>query len=307
MQAPLERLRLLSEGLLQYLTPGHCMNPLLGPQWLKQADGVTVITPALREFVADDIPTHVLRPGVAFDEFHPDEPSSSLRDAVSLEKEERLVFYPGGVNRLNRGDLLDLYRAIQMINDKGILCRLIQCGPHTRAFLHQVDPRLSRHVTVLGYIDRSYIPRWLATADVLIQPGHDDRFNRYRLPSKIPQFLATGVPSILPRTNIGLELEDHREALLLKSGEPDEIAEQCLRVFDRDPALAGMREASVSFAQRHFDLARNTEKLLGFYRQVLSASRTPKTPVAEPRRVSRWLDPWWYRYLCYRLQRKPGR
>ena len=55
------------------------------------------------------------------------------------------------------------------------------------------------------------IPGYLALADAFVQPGAPDDFNRYRLPSKLPEFLAMGRPVILPHCNIGNDLTDGAE------------------------------------------------------------------------------------------------
>ena len=63
------------------------------------------------------------------------------------------------------------------------------------------------------------IPGYLALADAYVQPGAPDDFNRYRLPSKLPEFLAMGRPVILPACNLGNELTDGENALLLREGD----------------------------------------------------------------------------------------
>ena len=86
-------------------------------------------------------------------------------------------------------------------------------------------PHLGAGLIELGWVARRHIPELLAAADVLVQPGRPDDFNDYRFPSKVPEFLASGRPVVLPRTNIGLHLRDRREALLLDLGSAAEIAE----------------------------------------------------------------------------------
>ncbi len=66
----------------------------------------------------------------------------------------------------------------------------------------------------------SEVPGYLALADAFVQPGAPDEFNRYRLPSKLPEFLAMGRPVILPRCNIGNELSDRENAMLLEWERP---------------------------------------------------------------------------------------
>ena len=41
-----------------------------------------------------------------------------------------------------------------------------------------------------GFVPKARLPRLLALADVLVQPGRAGAFNDYRLPSKLPEFLA---------------------------------------------------------------------------------------------------------------------
>ena len=81
------------------------------------------------------------------------------------------------------------------------------------------------------------VPGYLALADAYVQPGAPDDFNRYRLPSKLPEFLAMGRPVILPACNLGDELADGEDALLLREGDALEIAARIEQLLD-GPALA---------------------------------------------------------------------
>ena len=73
---------------------------------------------------------------------------------------------------------------------------------------------------------RERVASYLALADVLVQPGRLDDFNGYRFPSKLPEFFAMGRPVILPATNIGLRIEDGKDALLAYRGDAIELAEK---------------------------------------------------------------------------------
>ena len=69
-------------------------------------------------------------------------------------------------------------------------------------------------------------PELLAAADILVQPGRSNPYNDYRFPSKLPDFLASGRPVVLPRTNIGLHLRDGAEALILERCDAAESSEK---------------------------------------------------------------------------------
>ena len=105
----------------------------------------------------------------------------------------------------------------------------------------------------------------LRLADVLVQPGAPDPFNRYRLPSKLPEFLAMARPVILPRANIGLDLVHGVEAITMTRGDATEII-ACLRplLADEDKARE-MGHAGRAFAMRRFSWRRSAEALAAFY------------------------------------------
>ena len=124
----------------------------------------------------------------------------------------------------------------------------------------------------LGLIeDWREIPHYLALADAFVQPGAPDEFNRYRLPSKVAEFLAMGRPVILPRCNIGNELTEGENALLLENGNSLEIAAR-LRQLIADPALAGrLGLGARTFAEQHLSWDANAVLLSDFYRGLLGA------------------------------------
>jgi glycosyltransferase involved in cell wall biosynthesis len=118
---------------------------------------------------------------------------------------------------------------------------------------------------------RTAVPRYLALADVLVQPGPADAINCYRFPSKLPEFFAMGRPVVLPRANVGLEVEDGEEALLLDSGDAADIAARVERILS-DSALASRLAAGARrFAERSFSWPRSAAVLHEFYRRVTSS------------------------------------
>ena len=64
----------------------------------------------------------------------------------------------------------------------------------------------------VSFRPRSELPDYYALADVLIQPGRADDFNDFRIPSKLPEFFAMGLPVVLPPTNVGRHDETGRSA-----------------------------------------------------------------------------------------------
>ena len=271
---PFERLRTWDDVTLAVRVPGHLAHPREYRRFLASADGVTGITAALAEFVPAGVPFAELWPGVDFTTWHPGSPDRALRESLRIGRGEKIVCYPGSSHFANVDEMAALYEAVLWLNANGTPCRLVRTGHDTPEFLARFSPAdLKRYVVHLGFVERARLPGLLRLADALVQPGRADDFNRYRLPSKLPEFLAVGRPVILPRANVGQRVRPGCEALVLRSGEPAEIAARCRQVF-ADPGLARRLSTNgAAFARRWFDPVFNARGLARFYREAIKAAR----------------------------------
>ena len=260
-----------SDAELAVRLPVHLSHPREYRRFLASADGVTGITESLAEFVSAGIPFIELWPGVDFARYHPDPADVALRASLGIRAGEKILCYPGSSHFANQQEMQNLYEAMFLLNANGIPTRLIRTAYDDPDFLARFKPdKLARYVLHLGFVDRARLPSLLRLADVLVQPGRDDAFNRYRLPSKLPEFLASGRPVLMPRANVGLRVRPEREALILETGEPVEITRQCQRIFVNPVLGQRLSEGGAAFAQRNFDPIVNARKLARFYRQLLS-------------------------------------
>jgi glycosyltransferase involved in cell wall biosynthesis len=254
---------------------GGLPNPLRFRAFLALADGVTVIVDRLRELVPPNVPVTLLPPGVDFRFYRPMPADAALRRELGLADGERVITLTGSNTFANEAEIRELYLAVALLNQRGTPTRLLRTGFNSPQFKETLPPSVSAHVIDLGFVEKAKLPQLLALADVLVQPGRPGPFNDFRLPSKLPEFLAAGRPVILPPTNLALDMTDGQEALFLHHGSPEEIADLSQRVFD-DPAFAQrLGEAGLAFAKRHFDLTANSTRLQEFYNQV---GRQPANP-----------------------------
>jgi glycosyltransferase involved in cell wall biosynthesis len=265
---PIAELRGALEAEFGSALPPSLPHPVRYRNLLWLADGITVIIDRLREIMPPGTPVHLLTPGVDFALYHPQPVDPRLRDELNLRPDERVIVYSGSLSFANESEIRDLYAAIRLLNQRGISTRLIRTGISSPEFSDGFAAGYKDIVVDLGFVEKARLPALLALADVLVQPGCTGAFNDYRFPSKVPEFLAAGKPVILPGTNIARLMEDGREALFLRTGSPDEIAEKCALVFS-DPALAKrLGNAAVAFAREHFDLEANTAALEAFYTSI---------------------------------------
>ena len=164
----------------------------------------------------------------------------------------------------------ELYLAVAILNRRGTPTRLIRTGFNSPTFLASLAFDYAAFVLDLGFVEKAKLPKLLALADVLVQPGHPGPFNDYRLPSKLPEFLAAGKPVVLPPTNLALLMQDGREAVFLQTGTPEEIADTCQRLFADPKLCATLGHNAAAFARRQFDAATNTAALTAFYTATLA-------------------------------------
>lgn len=268
--AELQRLPLRQQDSL---VPIDLIHPTHHREFLDGAAGVTVITEALNEFNLAGRPHQVARPGIDLERFRPDL-ASKPRGELGLSQEDFVLVYHGTIHYANQHEMMSLYLAVKLLQRRGHPVKLVRLGhsefggPDPRAFR-----ALGDGVIELGPIPWREIPAYLAVADAYVQPGPPDDFNRYRLPSKLPEFLAMGRPVILPHCNIGNDLQHGENALLLEQGNAMEIVTRIEELLaDRD--LAGrLGEGARRFAAENLSWQANAAGLADFLRERSAAGQ----------------------------------
>lgn len=234
--------------------------------FVEGASAMTVVIERLLELKPPSIPGVVVWPG--YDEAidRPSRERDAIRADIGLAPGDIAVVYPGNVNEVNLDEVASLYEALAELRSARLDVVLVKSGwnvvPSGRL------PRLGAGVRDLGWISRRRVPELLHAADVLVQPGSPGPFNDYRFPSKLPEFLASGRPVVLPRTNIGLHLEDAVDAMLLERGDVSEI-EGKIAALAGDPELrARLGEHGRAFAQRELQWSTNVKGVERLYEEI---------------------------------------
>ena len=237
--------------------------------FLAGAAGITLIEARLQEVLPPTLPVLVLAPGVdlaRLAEPLPAARNATIRRAVGVPAYAPLIVYPGNVHRANVEEVRQLYEAVRLLNDRSVF--LVRTGTDfvDAAFLKDISSE--KGVVALGQVDRPFLLDLLKCADLFVQPGAPGPFNDYRLPSKLPEFMAIGRPIVLPATNVGAQLKHGIDAMLLNEGTPMEIAGHVAAVLE-DAELATRLSANArAFAERHYRWDEQVRKLDAFVRQV---------------------------------------
>ena len=111
------------------------------------------------------------------------------------------IFYGGSVLRnTNHRAIVEVAEAVRRLRDRAVNIELVlACSARSRALLSELDDR--QHVRFVSMVPHQQVPHLLRQQDILLLPFNFDpgsvRFIRYSWPSKIPEYLFSGVPILI--------------------------------------------------------------------------------------------------------------
>lgn len=245
--------------------PDALSHPFRYDSFIGLADAVVVIQDKLKTEVPSWVCCETVMPGVDLEFFSPRVVNPKLRNQYGVAENERVIVYPGGLNRFTRHLIETLCRAVCLINEQGYPCRLLRTGPFALDFIDQLPPEAASVISDLGVLPRSELPDLLSLADVFVQPGKIDPFEDLRLPGKLPEFLAMGRPVVMPDVNIAHLFEDGANAVLTRTGSAEEIAAKCIELFSDLQRAERIGQGGRKFAEQYFDLKNQAKRLENVY------------------------------------------
>lgn len=252
-------IKLLIKRIYYYL---KLINPHVYKKFLIKSNGISCIIGNLECFAPQEVSKITFYPACEKEFFKmPDTTNYSLRNKLGIPGEALVVTYTGNIHLSNYDEVKTLYEAIKIINTElGIDIYLIHCGIGKINSITQ-EP----YIIECGNIDPQLLYEYIRIADILVQPGRANRFNDYRFPSKLPMFLASGRPVILPNTNIGKKLEHGKNCLLLEDGSTQELVGHLQSLIRNKHLRDKIGNNGRSFARDNFDWEKSAAKLLEFY------------------------------------------
>ncbi len=250
--------------------PKYLSHPFESLYFIGLCDLAILIQKKLAVTVPPFIPQKIVPWGYDLEEFQSrSEGIDEVREKYNIPATAKVIVYPGGLNPYTQSAIQDLCEAVIQINDRGIECILLRTGPGPLTQIYPNDDYPKNIIRDLGVIPRSDIPSLLNIADVFVQPGQITPFEDLRLPSKIPEFLAMGKPLLLPNCHIADIFQDGVDAVLLKTGEPEEIAHRCMEVFANEEWSISLGKRARMIAEQHFDIHKQTNLLVEAYQEAI--------------------------------------
>jgi glycosyltransferase involved in cell wall biosynthesis len=270
---PVDTVLNMPEKQLNSLVPHHLSHPFRYRQFLKKAKGLTMVMDTLQVFCPEVEAKEVIWPGYEEGlQWHlPSD--AALRQRLQIDAQEYVVVYTGNVHSANRDEVFSLYLAVGLLNRHGVRTRLVRTGTdHVRLYDSNLN-MLDQYCISLGHVARADLPSILSIADALVQPGREDEFNTYRFPSKLPEYLASGKPVLLPKTNIGRYVQNEKEAVILDCGNALEIAKKLEALFPDHERRERIGNGGRLFAENNLKWSRSAKKLHGFYEILLNTGQ----------------------------------
>ncbi len=257
-----------SEKSIAEKLPVGLSHPFLYKSFIGLADAVAVIQDKLKIEVPPWVRCETVMLGVDLDFFSPRPPDTSLREKYGVADSERIIVYHGGVDQFKSLAIESLCKAVSLINQSGIPCRLLRTGIRPLSFLAQWPNEEASRISDLGILPRPDLPNLLSLADVFVQPGKIDPFEDLRLPGKVPEFLAMARPVVMPAANIADLFEDGVNAVFLRDGGAEEIASKCLGLFADTQRADDIGRAGRLLAEKYFDVQSQARLLEQVYKRA---------------------------------------
>lgn len=239
---------------LTEMTPLALTHPYYGDCLVGLADAVAVIQDKLKSLVPSWVYCKTVMIGVDLEFFSPRAPVELLKKKYGLADSDKVIVYHGGINDFTRPGIQTLCEAVGLINQRGIACRLLRTGLSPLDFRSELSEETNTYVLDLGLLPKKDLPALLSLADVFVQPGKKGPYEDLRLPGKVPECLAMGLPVLMPDANISYLFEDGENIILLSGGTAEEIAQKCIELF-LDPQKAKcIGQAGRLLAEKKFDV-----------------------------------------------------
>lgn len=233
----------------------------------------SAISPALVRYVQQnwgESHTYLLYPGADLKRFCPALDGIDIRNQLGMGK-RRLLVYTG---TMNMAIFMYFVNVLEGVRARSYDAALLLVGNDD--FRPEAEQWLQHHgleqvVRLVGIVPYSQVPRFLASADILLQHPIDIG-NELRLPAKLPEYLAMGKPLVMYSQGIGVLLDDQVHALKLHTVDPTEMVEMIVMILDYPDLANKLGNNARILAERLFDWKANASHLAEIYTDTLSRS-----------------------------------
>jgi len=256
---------------LDSLIPKNRFHPVRGWEWLKKAQGLTLIIETLQRFNPNELPSMVLPAPVDERLFYPRPINHELRKRLNISEDHIVLCYTGNVRAPKKQGVLELYRAVELLNKQGYPTTLIRTGTNF-VKLDTDESWYQDFEKKLGWVSHHKVADVMAAADILVQPGWPGPFDDQRLPAKLPEYFAMGRPVILPKANLGLIVEHKHEAYVLENADAKSISAAVIKIVTDHALKEKITSGSTDFYLQKLAVHYSKLELKKYYNRIIVKS-----------------------------------
>ena len=238
---------------------------------IKNSDLVLTTTKDLRRYAikmgGEERKIEIFPLGVNLQEFKPMEKSMELKKKICIENEDRVIIFVGTVYKF--AGLEMLINNFQMFKNK-VKFIIVGGGPDLDRINSLIKTKgLENKIITTGFVDQRDVARYIAFADICINPFDINYVTDRILPTKILEYLACKKPVL------STPLKGTKE-LLLDGKYGVTYSKQNNFVFNLDhmlnnkEELNNLGEKGYSYVTKNHDWSHLTEKLFHIFEKIIS-------------------------------------
>jgi glycosyltransferase involved in cell wall biosynthesis len=172
------------------------------------------------------------------------------------------------VGVMQKGDAAFLFDAFRRVLRALPDARLALVGSYAGG----VPADVERHVIRTGFVDDTTLRAWLAAADTGVIPLRDTVASRGRWPGKLSDYLAAGLPVVMPAVGSAAALVAAARAARTCEATAGALGDTLVGVLADEPGRHELAEHGRQLAEGELAWSRLAHRLLQFYTKWLEAS-----------------------------------
>ncbi|MEO2048021.1 MAG: glycosyltransferase family 4 protein [Pirellulales bacterium] len=201
-------------------------------------------------------------------------PYPELRKQYHVSPEEMVICYAGNVHIVNREEIATLYEAVPLARAQGLPLKLVRSGIGDQLLPKELTDMAEKGWVVnAGYLAGAEMVQFMQLTDVHVQPGKPGPYNDYRFPSKLPMYLASGRPVIMPDSNLAEFLTDKKHCIIMQKGDAAELVEHLMTLHESKELRESLARNGREFARQNFSWDKSATEVIAFYRRLLNRQR----------------------------------
>ena len=151
----------------------------------------------------------------------------------------------------------------------------------TRNLIQELN--IAQNVMILDYLDRQEVLKNIVHADVLVMARSKDLESSASYPSKLTEYLSTGVPVVSVKVGEITEyMEDHVNSYLVEAGDDVAMADRLSQIFMDYPRAIEVGKKGKALTAGVFNYNVQAKRMIGFINSLYKKAQPQWRPINYP-------------------------